>query len=39
MKMVNHLSNLNIESFTNENNLWRSRHLQMENIMETEMCR
>jgi Tfp pilus assembly protein PilF len=39
MKMVNHLSNLNIESFANENNIWRSRHLQMENIMETEMNR
>lgn len=39
MKMVNHLSNLNIESFANENNVWRSRHLQMENIMETEMYR
>ena len=39
MKMVNHLSNLNIESFANENNIWRSRHLQMENIMETEMYR
>ena len=39
MKMVNYLSNLNIESFANENNIWRSRHLQMENIMETEMYR
>ena len=39
MKMVNHLSNLNIESFANDNNIWRSRHLQMENIMETEMNR
>ena len=30
MKMVNHLSNLNIESFANENNVWRSRQLQVE---------
>ena len=28
MKMVNHLSNLNIENFANENNVWRSRQLQ-----------
>jgi tetratricopeptide (TPR) repeat protein len=39
MKMVNHLSNLNIESFANENNVWRSRQLQTENIMESEMHR
>jgi hypothetical protein len=39
MKMVSHLSNLNIESFANENNVWRSRQLQMENILETEMQR
>jgi len=39
MKMVSHLSNRNIESFANENNLWRSRHLQMENMMESEMQR
>jgi tetratricopeptide (TPR) repeat protein len=39
MKMVNHLSNRNIESFANENNLWRSRQLQMENMMESEMQR
>jgi tetratricopeptide (TPR) repeat protein len=39
MKMVNHLSNRNIESFANENNLWRSRQLQTENIMESEMQR
>jgi tetratricopeptide (TPR) repeat protein len=34
MKMVSHLSNRNIESFANENNIWRSRHLQMENMKE-----
>jgi hypothetical protein len=39
MKMVSHLSNHNIESFANENNVWRSRHLQMENMMESEMQR
>ena len=39
MKMVNHLSNLNIESFANENNIWRSRQLQVEEAMESEMHR
>ena len=39
MKMVNHLSNLNIESFANENNVWRSRQLQVEEAMESEMHR
>ena len=39
MKMVNHLSNLNIESFANDNNVWRSRQLQLEEAMESEMHR
>ena len=39
MKMVSHLSNLNIENFANDNNVWRSRQLQMENILESEMQR
>ena len=39
MKMVSHLSNLNIESFANENNVWRSRQLQVEEAMESEMHR
>ena len=39
MKMVTHLTNLNIEKFANENNVWRSRHLQMENMLESEMFR
>jgi len=39
MKMVNHLSNLNIESSANENNVWRSRQLQLEEAMESEMHR
>ena len=39
MKMVNHLSNLNIENFANENNVWRSRQLQMETIVESELNR
>ncbi len=39
MKMVNYLSNLNIESFANENNVWHSRQLQLEEAMESEMHR
>jgi Tfp pilus assembly protein PilF len=39
MKMVAHLTNVNVESFANENNLWRSRHLQMEGILQSEMNR
>ena len=39
IQMVTHLTNINIESFANENNLWRSRQLQMEQIYESEMRR
>jgi tetratricopeptide (TPR) repeat protein len=39
MKMANRLSNINIESFANENNVWRSRQLQLEEAMESEMNR
>jgi tetratricopeptide (TPR) repeat protein len=39
MKMVTHLSNVNIEKFANENNIWRSRHMQMENVFESELNR
>ena len=39
MKMVEHLSNLNIENFANENNVWRSRQLQLEEAMESEIYR
>ena len=39
MKMVSQLSNRNIERFANENNVWRSRHVQMEAMMESEMQR
>ena len=39
MQMVTHLTNLNIESFANDNNIWRSRHLQVENMLEGEMQR
>jgi tetratricopeptide (TPR) repeat protein len=39
MKMVAHLTNANLESFANENNVWRSRHMQMETMMETDLNR
>jgi tetratricopeptide (TPR) repeat protein len=39
MKMVAHLTNLNIENFANDNNIWRSRQLQVESIFENEMRR
>lgn len=39
LKMVTHLSNLNIESFANENNVWRSRQLQVESALESELHR
>ncbi len=30
IQMVTHLTNVNIESFANENNIWRSQHLKLE---------
>ena len=39
MKMVTHLTNVNIESFANESNVWRSRHMQMENMFESDLNR
>ena len=37
MKMVNQLTNLNLEIIANENNVWRSRQLQLESIFEKGM--
>lgn len=39
MQMIAHLTDANIESFANENNVWRSRHMQLESILESEMQR
>jgi Tfp pilus assembly protein PilF len=39
MQTIAHLTNRNIEEFANQNNVWRSRHMQVENIMESEMTR
>ncbi|MEJ2283469.1 MAG: tetratricopeptide repeat protein [Desulfobacterales bacterium] len=39
MKMVTHLTNFNLEKFANENNVWRSRQMQLEGLMESELNR
>ena len=39
IQMVTQLTQQNIESFANENNVWRSNHMQVESIMETELNR
>jgi hypothetical protein len=39
MQMVTHLTNLNLENFANQNNVWRSRQLQMEETLENELQR
>jgi tetratricopeptide (TPR) repeat protein len=39
MQMVAHLTNRNIEEFANDNNVWRSQHLRLEEAIESEMQR
>jgi len=39
IEMVQHLTNKNIETFANENNVWRSQQLRLESIMESELER
>ena len=39
MQMVAHFTEKNIQAFANENNVWRSHHLQVEDAMETELNR
>ena len=39
MQMVTHFTESNLQSFANENNVWRSRHLEVEDAMETELNR
>ncbi|UCE51905.1 MAG: tetratricopeptide repeat protein [Desulfobacterales bacterium] len=39
IEMVQHLTNKNIETFANENNVWRLQHLKLESIMESELTR
>jgi hypothetical protein len=33
IEMVTHLTNRNIESFSNENNVWRSQQMRVETMM------
>lgn len=39
IEVVHHLSNRNIETFANENNVWRSQHFKLETHLESELGR
>jgi Tfp pilus assembly protein PilF len=39
IETVTHLTNANIEAFANENNVWRSNQLRVEDMLESEMNR
>jgi tetratricopeptide (TPR) repeat protein len=39
IKMVEYLTNKNIENFANENNVWRSQHMRLESLTAGEMGR
>lgn len=39
IEKVTCLTNQNLESFANENNVWRSQHLRLESMLESEMGR
>ncbi len=38
IQMVTHLSEVNIESFANENNVWRSQHLRLETLFDDDLA-
>lgn len=38
-RMAAHLSESNIQAFANENNIWRSSHMAVEDMLETELNR
>ena len=38
-RMATHLSESNIQTFANENNIWRSDHMAVEDMMESELNR
>ena len=38
MKMVTHLTEVNIETFANENNVWRSQQLRLETISDDDLA-
>jgi len=37
IQMLTHLSEVNIESFANENNVWRSQHLRLESMFSDDL--
>jgi hypothetical protein len=37
--MIQHLTNLNVETFANDNNIWRSQQMRLESTLETELER
>ncbi len=39
IEMVTHLGNRNMESFMNDNNVWQTQHMHLEDAMETELER
>jgi tetratricopeptide (TPR) repeat protein len=39
IEMVTHLTNTNLEAFANQNNVWRSHQLRVEDMLESEMNR
>lgn len=39
MQMVAHLGNRNLEAYMNDNNVWQSQHMRVEDAMETELNR
>ena len=39
IQMVQHLTNKNIETFANDNNVWRSQQLRLESMIESELVR
>lgn len=40
MAAVSHLTSFNIETYANENNVWRSQHMRLETLLEeTELDR
>jgi tetratricopeptide (TPR) repeat protein len=39
IQMVTHLQGVNVESYMNENNVWRTEHMRVEEYLETELDR
>jgi hypothetical protein len=38
-RMATHLSEYNIQTYANENNIWRSDHMAVEDMLESELNR